>query len=413
MLLSKKTKELFFGLLVSLFSLLVIECIARIAYTFHEDIKANKEKWWVYSKTLGWELNPGFHGNVMEEVNIIERRFDNKGFLYSDTSKILDQSKPKVIFIGDSSTFGYRLQMKSTFVEILGNQLSDISTINLGVPGYTSFQGYKVLLKRGLELNPKIVVVSFNLNDRRYVLGKEFIDSDELFKKTYEISERNKLLQRIYLYRAIKYLFVRLGVTGDEELAARNRFKNINISNLRARVSPDNYRRNLEDIIKLSRTKNIHVVFLILNDNPFEKEYLTKGIELFNNQKYDLAIEKFIIAYRFNNFFSVLAQQYLEKTYRKLGLTEEANRYSVLEMPINHQHGGRAIYLDTEYNQIMRDVAIRYNIETIEAGKVLDKNPSNYLDVCHPDENGNREIAFLLSRSINRLLNKRGSSRRQ
>ncbi len=130
-------KKFTIGLLISILILSVIEGIARIGYTLREDIKNTNTsgQWYVNSPELMWELKPNFRGMWAGG----ERNFDARGFRSVDTSQVQDTSKPEIVFIGDSNTFGVSVSTESTFVEVLDRLLPDIHAINLGVPGYTSY----------------------------------------------------------------------------------------------------------------------------------------------------------------------------------------------------------------------------------------------------------------------------------
>lgn len=77
----------------------------------------------------------------------------------------------RILFLGDSCTFGYGLSYRDSFVhqtEVLlrnafpGNR---VECINAGVPGYTLFQGWRYLVTRGPALRPDLVVACFGVND--------------------------------------------------------------------------------------------------------------------------------------------------------------------------------------------------------------------------------------------------------
>ena len=104
-----------------------------------------------------------------------------------------------------------------------------------------------------------------------------------------------------------------------------------------------------------------------------------------------------------DNNFSNLSRMYLAKAYEKKKLFKEANNVLTVK-PLVSLAGGTPIYLDTPYNQIMREVAKKYNLEIIDAGQVLDKNPNYYYDFFHFDENGHRKVAHLISKRIAKIL---------
>ncbi|MBI1335915.1 MAG: hypothetical protein GC164_03015 [Phycisphaera sp.] len=80
------------------------------------------------------------------------------------------QSETRVLFLGDSCTFGYGVAQDQTFVEQAQALLRErtgrpVECINAGVPGYTLFQGYRYLATQGLRYQPDLVVLNFGWND--------------------------------------------------------------------------------------------------------------------------------------------------------------------------------------------------------------------------------------------------------
>lgn len=119
-----------------------------------------------------WRLSPGtrlpedegpFFGVIANEQGFRE---DHR----------IDVVKPdnelRILFLGDSCTFGFGVDQSQTFVERceerLAKQLSghSIECINAGVPGYTLYQGWSVLATWGDHLQADVVVACFGFNDR-------------------------------------------------------------------------------------------------------------------------------------------------------------------------------------------------------------------------------------------------------
>lgn len=73
-------------------------------------------------------------------------------------------------------------------------------------------------------------------------------------------------------------------------------------------------------------------------------------------------------------------------------------------------HGGLPVYLDTEYQSIMRNVANAYGIKLVEASQELDKDPSLYIDNCHPNDLGHEIIARLLYKAVKDIMDLQKSS---
>jgi len=89
----------------------------------------------------------------------------------------LAQAKPRgvlrVIALGNSSTFGWGVNDGETFPAQLESQLRsrlaphNIEVMNAGIPGFTTFQGGRLLESEILPLRPDYVIVSFGFNDSR------------------------------------------------------------------------------------------------------------------------------------------------------------------------------------------------------------------------------------------------------
>jgi lysophospholipase L1-like esterase len=79
----------------------------------------------------------------------------------------------RVVVLGDSSTFGwgvehfeaYPARLRGALAERLAVAPERIEVINLGVPGYSSFQGLVLLERVALPLEPDLVVWSYLSND--------------------------------------------------------------------------------------------------------------------------------------------------------------------------------------------------------------------------------------------------------
>jgi lysophospholipase L1-like esterase len=81
----------------------------------------------------------------------------------------------RILFLGDSTTFGWGVERAERFSDLLEDWLNAASTglryevINLALPGYSSYHGRVVLERYGLAYAPDMVIVSFGANDSRVV----------------------------------------------------------------------------------------------------------------------------------------------------------------------------------------------------------------------------------------------------
>ena len=84
---------------------------------------------------------------------------NNKGFRDHHHGPKL---KPRIMFIGDSFVWGYDVEQKERFTELLQQKLPDWEMLNLGVSGYGTDQAYLLLQKNFLHYRPDIVFYIFD-----------------------------------------------------------------------------------------------------------------------------------------------------------------------------------------------------------------------------------------------------------
>ena len=257
--------------------------------------------------------------------------------------------------------------------------------INLGVSGYSSFQGYKTLLKYVPALNPALIIVGFNHNDRRYVISEDEQDSDVKFSRDAAGHRWEDVRTTLRLYRVMQALMSKAGlVKTPESVTAVEDVRKLNV-----RVPPGSYGNNFVNMAKFCKERHIPLIFVLLKTNPTYTEHLRQGIKLLEEARYDLAIRELSIAVNFGHFgYSALARKYLATAHEKQGNFEEARKIMRLEQPFVSAHGGQVLYKDVEYNEIMRGVGRQYGITLVEAGRALDEDPTLYLDETHLTEKG-------------------------
>ena len=398
------------GVLIAAAMLLAIEMVTRGIITMRDDFRvSNDNEYIMFSKELGWERRPHFSGRLTgvylpPEPGQHIRHFDEHGLFTNDTEQVANRKELQVVTLGDSSTFGWGVPPQATFSELLESRLPNASVINLGLNGYSSYQGYRILDKYAPLIRPNVVIVAFNRNDRRYVLMEDSVDSDAVFSRGPHPQElrqvTEKTRQKLYLFKLVRAVIAKLGVPTAAATSPPPAVVE-DVRKLPVRVSPEHYRTNLTNIIRLAETWNATVIFLVLNDNPAYTEHLRRGIELFQRSHYDKAARELQIALNLQDPFTEVARKYLATAYEQLGADDEARRIARLENP---HPAGKVLYTDTEYNDIMRSVAKQYGVKVVEAGQLLDEDASVYQDSVHPDARGHRQIAELLYQAVNEVL---------
>jgi lysophospholipase L1-like esterase len=116
---------------------------------------------------LGWKLHPGATdtwGGVVVHIN--EKGYRGPVIPYPRTV-----GHKRVLFLGDSVTFGYRIARWQDTFPFLADSLAavsdslDIETVNLSVEGYSQWQEAIVMQTEGARYTPDLVVLGFVLND--------------------------------------------------------------------------------------------------------------------------------------------------------------------------------------------------------------------------------------------------------
>ncbi len=178
--------------------------------------------------------------------------FNSQGFRGPELSPQKRAGEFRIFAIGDSNTIGHVPGGDDGFhganwPEYLKEPLAaatgkDITVVNAGVWGYSSFQGLE-LLKRVLAYHPDMVLISFGSNDAQKVAVADARFNDSVFRSALFTTRTGQLVK-----------------------AAWDRLRNARYDprpdQLVFRVSVEEYRRNLAEIIRLCRANGVECVLL-------------------------------------------------------------------------------------------------------------------------------------------------------
>jgi lysophospholipase L1-like esterase len=361
-------------LLLPVLTLLMLESCSRALITLRQDLARPCVEVYDHgtpSRELGWEA------------------------FRSDPARIADNGQPRIVALGDSTTHGFGVRPGTAWPEVLDRALPHVTVANMAAPGYSSFQGYRTLLKYGDRLRPAAIIASFSYNDRGYVYNQS-VDSAEKFARFYD--EHHKLgrfgwLDYIYTVRVLRWAMRRLGLIRPEP-AVR-----IDIRELEARVPPESYRENLRRIAEYGRARNVPVIFVLLQDNPHHTSQITAGIEYLARGDHQHAIRAFTIGLN-EPVSEPLARKYLALAYAAAGQEDKAAEAGHVPGSPDTVGGFRPIYLDSDYHKIMIEVGRELGVAVVDARPILAEDNNLYIDMSHPDESGHERIAALLLEAI-------------
>jgi lysophospholipase L1-like esterase len=298
-------------LAITLGLIILLECGLRVAGTVREDSARWREVlgegfFTAHRRTpvTGWERRPGWRGAFAGAP----RAFDATGHLTIDSEQLATRPGTRVVFVGDSNTFGFGVRPEESFVEVTERLLPSVHAINLGVSGYSSYQG-RVIIERDLAaLRPDAVVLSFNFNDRA-VLDEP--DSPEYFQRVYGMLGAAHTLARAagvpYMTRASTGLLRRAGVLPP--------IPRIDVEALRPRVDEVRYGENLAAMVEGVRQMGARLVLLVLGDNPIASHHLRQGVTALATNP-GLAIGHLEVALASTPAHRDLARLHLVRAYR-------------------------------------------------------------------------------------------------
>jgi len=156
--------KLLISFLVVCVPLTIVEVAVRPFTIAH--LEKKESSLFVRDADLGWRLRPGIRlwGGVKVSIN-------GKGLCGPEIPYSRDASKPRILYLGDSVTFGFRLskydqaypfRIQSQLEKELGRE---VETVNTAVDGYSQWQEHLVLEREGVRYEPDIVILGFILND--------------------------------------------------------------------------------------------------------------------------------------------------------------------------------------------------------------------------------------------------------
>ncbi len=160
-------------LIVSLsFALVCAEIFARFYFPRCQKNEALlKKSRYGYWDPTGIHNIPNIEGSMQsfDGQRLIPVKIDSHGFRSPIVASSYDSTASKIIFVGDSITFGFGVSEEETFVARLRPRLRErgFEVYNAGVEGAGLTDEILTLNKTVLPLKPAIVVLCWYLNDNR------------------------------------------------------------------------------------------------------------------------------------------------------------------------------------------------------------------------------------------------------
>lgn len=160
----KKTKEIILLISVVVICLIIGELILIPFKRFDpvprydvEERESAPENDFVNDKKIGWKMkgNTNFSWDSSEFKSTYYA--NSQGFRSPEFK--MDDTRKKIVLIGDSYTFGAMVNYDETFGAIIDNQNPEFVVYNLAIPGFGVDQMLFTLQHYGIDLKPDLVIV--------------------------------------------------------------------------------------------------------------------------------------------------------------------------------------------------------------------------------------------------------------
>jgi hypothetical protein len=111
---------------------------------------------WQYDAELGWIGTPATSATLNFPWGPVEVSTNSLGLREEELSPV--DTRPTILFIGDSFTWGFGLPKRERFTDLLQAKHPDVRIVNAGMSGYGTDQELLLLTRLLPRLSPKLVV---------------------------------------------------------------------------------------------------------------------------------------------------------------------------------------------------------------------------------------------------------------
>lgn len=226
-------------------------------------------RYFIEAKHVHYKMKPNISVKVTNTINKAELKKGIKILLKSNSEGFRSNNLPRkkakhvfrIAFLGDSTTFGWGVDQNQRFSDLLEKKLNQVQdkikfeTINLGIPGYSSYHGVALFDHYALKYSPDMVILSFGANDSRKIPK----NVKKLLLHPGWIEKTKTFLRNFKTYRLLRKFL----------LSLYNPFDNMNKKKAGTEpkesfVTLKEFTKNLEYIIDKGKKRGIQTVLLSL-----------------------------------------------------------------------------------------------------------------------------------------------------
>lgn len=359
---------------------------------------------------LFWQIKPNIH----TQFQGVEVKTNAQG-LRNENIPVKKPNTTRILCMGGSPTFGWGIEGSQAYPKQLETLLQkhnssqkNIEVINAGIIGFSSYQGLQFLKTTGVKLKPDLVTISYVVNDvdkHRFFLNSQEEDKNVTTKKTWQVLLENGLDQS-QLVLLLKRISNQIRLT-QPKLPHNAEFG----FQKKRRVSPQDYEKNLTEMLSIAKKLQINVVFIPM---PIRRPFDKKDIAIEDKEKASMLIK---------STWKLIKQDKIPTAIENLEEAMTLDPYNqdplylmgyLLNKEGKHQEAAHFFQKATEielfqcaeiaieYNQIMKKVAHANQIPMVDVASYFNQQSQTekntlYVtpekDFVHPSSKGNGIIA--------------------
>jgi len=231
-------------------------------------------------------FNPTLAGSLKEHP-AWEVRLNSEGYRDGEMAGRKPAPARRVVCLGDSWTFGMNVAQEQAYPQRLQALLrqalpgAEFEVLNRGVLGYSSYQGLELLRRKIVDWEPDVVVLGFAMNDAKVVGYRDkdmaayerHPDLRDRVRRVFEKSEGFRLAEYGFLVWQHKPSSIGHHLREEAESPAQGS-EAAEFDKLEpwTRVSPQDYEKNIRDMVRLAKDRKAGVVLLyneLREDGPY------------------------------------------------------------------------------------------------------------------------------------------------
>lgn len=140
----KSTRDICFALITIISSVLLCLLVAEYSLRWYQqsinNSSASDPGLLRYHPRLGWTLTPSWQGRHQHHDFDVRYNINRHGFRGHFPVSLQHKTKPRIVIVGDSFSFGLGVNDADTFTAKLNQRQTGVDFLNLSIPGYSTDQ---------------------------------------------------------------------------------------------------------------------------------------------------------------------------------------------------------------------------------------------------------------------------------